>query len=99
MGDELGSATYIDRLLVSQSSVVYTKFHLDRQRLFLELSYKFSVEMSVNKLKLVRVSFRGYLGENESDYKVHARYIFFVHLNFFSKIGAFNFPESQKCWH
>ena len=39
MGHELGSATDIDRLLVFR--IVYTNFRLDRERQFLELSYRF----------------------------------------------------------
>ena len=45
MGDELGSATDIDRLLVS-SGLSTPKSRLDRERQFLELSYGFYAEMS-----------------------------------------------------
>ena len=38
MGDELSDGTDGDRLLVSFSTV-YTKFHLDRERRVLDLSY------------------------------------------------------------
>ena len=40
MGDELGSATDIERLLCVLRTVC-TTFHLDRERGFLELSYRF----------------------------------------------------------
>ena len=43
MGNELGNANYVDRLLVS--SALYTNFHLDRERLFLELSYEFRIKI------------------------------------------------------
>ena len=52
MGGELGDETYI------VSSIVSTNFHLDRQR-------QFSDGLSLEKLVLF--SFRGYLGEIESE--------------------------------
>ena len=44
MGDELGSATDIDRLFVS-SALSAPKFHRDRERRFLELSRGFCAKM------------------------------------------------------
>ena len=43
MGDELGSATDIDPLCLQG---LYTNFHLDRERRFLELSSDFGPKMS-----------------------------------------------------
>ena len=60
MGRELGNETFIEVLLVFVFSIVSTKFHIDRERRFL---YELSVE------KLVLLSFRGYLGEIESENK------------------------------
>ena len=45
MGDELGSATNIDRLFV-HSRTAYIKFHLDREQRFLELPYEFRAKIS-----------------------------------------------------
>ena len=63
MGHELGSATDIDRFFVFRT--VYTNFHLDRERQFLELSYR-RVGQKYRQ-KMVILSFVGYLGEFESD--------------------------------
>ena len=66
MGDELGSATDADRLLVSSGlSARYTTLHLDRERRFLMLPYRI-VGQKCRK-KWVILSFLGYLGEFESD--------------------------------
>ena len=61
MGDELGSAKDIDRLV---SSGLYSNFHLDRARRFLEPTYRLGGQKC--RQKLVILSFIGYLGEFES---------------------------------
>ena len=66
MGDELCITTYVDRPLVF--GVVYTNFHLDRERLLLELSYVRILSQSLG-LKVLLLRFRGYLCEIESGYQ------------------------------
>ena len=67
MGDELGSATYIDRLLVVFRTI-YTNFHLNREHDFLAI-----VQILGQKCrqKMLIFSFLGYLDENESDLHMH----------------------------
>ena len=60
MGGELGNETFTDVLVVF-SIVMSTKFHLDPFFLFLYGLCFFRLE------KLVLLSFRGYLGELESE--------------------------------
>ena len=62
MGDELGSATDIDRFPVFRT--VYTNFHLHRERGFSELSEILGQQCPK---KMVIFNFLGYLGEVESD--------------------------------
>ena len=64
MGDELGIATDIDRLLVC-SGLVYTIFHVDRERGFLGVVTQILGKKC--RQKSVILSFLGYLGEIESD--------------------------------
>ena len=60
MGGKLGKMQLTSMVLLESSSIVSTKFQLDRERRYLQ---GFCVE------KLVLLSFRGYLGEIESEKK------------------------------
>ena len=70
IGDELGSSTDIDRLLVSAvfRTAVYTKYQLVRERRFLELRADSRPKMFQKKVIYVPFfCFLGYLGKIESD--------------------------------
>ena len=62
MGDELGSATSIDRLNVS--SGLYTKYHLGRERRFLELPHRDFWYKNTSQNWYFFCSFLGYLGND-----------------------------------
>ena len=66
MGDELGNATYINRLIVSTLSRPI--YHLDRERPFLELSNDFECQNVGKKTtKMLLLRFGAYIGELVSD--------------------------------